>query len=239
MSAATLFRAVLNVSRVVADFASLGIEIEVGDDFEMYRRLRRSQSQRPGLYPMFDIGASYVDSTNGFWIAGFDAEGEVLHTQAFRLLDLAGVTLRQHLRTHRFKYITPGACADPDRAEYTGPPGLDILTGRVVYQGDFWIRNGRGGRNRQHFVPLLSRTGYEVMTELWAPDFVFGLVPTRLTGKGLAHRYGFAHIEPGVWRGAKGDIVDEDTLCWLNAAEVSDLLETPLPSMSPATARRA
>ncbi len=238
MSAAKLFNAILNVSGVVADFRSIGITIEIGDDFERYRRLRLGQEDRGGLFPMFDIAASFIDHTNGFWIVGRNGDGSPVHTQAFRLLDLTDMTLRQHLRMHRLKYITPGTSPDPDRSEYTGPPGLDIITGRVVYQGDFWLKNGRGGRNRQHFVPLLSRTGYDVLMQLWAPDYIFGLVPTRLAARGLAPRYGFSQIEPGVWRGPDNEITDEDTLCWLSAADVHDLLATEAQSISPATARR-
>ncbi|MDJ0821599.1 MAG: hypothetical protein QNJ09_07290 [Paracoccaceae bacterium] len=239
MSAAKLFTSILSISRVVADFQSVGIRLEVGDDFEDYRRLRLAQDGRDPMYPMFDIAASYIDHSNGFWIAGFNPDGALVHTQAFRLLDMNEVTLREHLRTHRLKYITPGTSPEPDRTLFTGPPGLDVITGRVVYQGDFWLGHGRGGRNRLHFVPLLSRTGYEIVTQLWAPDYVFGLVPSRLAARGLAPRYGFTQIEPGVWRGPRNEITDEDTLCWLNAADIGTLLASEPPSISPATARRA
>jgi hypothetical protein len=65
--------------------------------------------------PMFDVASSYVDSRNGFWVCAFDANDELIHTQAVRMLDLSGITLGTHLDDHRHKYITPDTTPDPDK----------------------------------------------------------------------------------------------------------------------------
>ena len=87
-----------------------------------------------------------------------------------RLLDLTGVTLGQHLNMHRHKYITPNSTPDPDRTFYRGPLALQKITGKVVYQGDFWIKSGQKGNRRPGFLPLLSRIAIEIALSTWVPE---------------------------------------------------------------------
>jgi len=90
----------------------LGMTLEIGTDFSAYYRLRAEQNDRSPVYPMFDATCSYVDETNGLWIAGRSDDGALQHTQAICMLDLKGITLREHFRRHKVKYLTPGLVDD-------------------------------------------------------------------------------------------------------------------------------
>ena len=238
-----VFELVKTLSQTLKDLEKAGIRVEVGDDFGEYRMLRNAQEDRAPLYPMFDVTRSYVDQSNGFWICGFTPEGQIIHTQAVRLFDLAGVTLETHLNTHRHKYITPDTTPDPDKTFYTGPKALQNVTGRVCYQGDFWLHaRGLGGPRSQGATALLSRILFEIMVGAWDPSYVFAFVPKRLGAKGAHLRYGYAHCEPGRWLGPDQQVTEEDYLIWMSAADMANTfsqdgrIDTPLAVKSPAPA---
>lgn len=225
MLPSSLFKIVTSLSGILRDLEGMGIHVEVGDDFAKYRAYRGQQPDRGAIYPMFDVTSSYVDRRNGFWICGFDENGDLIHTQAVRLLDLSGVSLGAHLNDHRHKYITPDTTPDPDLTFYSGPEALGTITGQVCYQGDFWLRaNGLGGPRSQGATALLSRVLFEIMVAAWNPSFVFALVPKRLGAKGAHLRYGYTHCEPGRWLGPDQQVTEEDYLIWMGAKDMANML---------------
>ena len=128
MSPSRLFELTKNLSNSLGELNNTGIHIEIGDDFAKYQSYRSQQSDRGPIYPMFDVASSYIDHTNGFWVCGFNANGELVHTQAVRLLDMSHASLATHLKIHRHKYITPDTTPDPDR----GLRPLKRLLGKCV-----------------------------------------------------------------------------------------------------------
>lgn len=225
MSPNKIFGLVANVAGIVNELKQLGIHVEFGDDFAKYRSYRIRQTDRSPMYPMFDVTSSYIDGSNGFWVCGFDSDGELIHTQAVRYLNLSGVSLSEHLDMHRHKYITPDTTPDPDRTFFSGPDAMDKITGRVCYQGEFWLRAlGLGGPRSQGATALLSRLLLELMMGSWNPDFVFALVPKRLAEKGAHLRYGYFHCAPGQWIGPDQQVTEEDYLIWMSADDMTNAL---------------
>ena len=232
MSAFSLYRMIMNVANVAKELETAGMRIEIGDDFAAYRLLRNAQLDRPAIYPMFDVASSYVDKSNAFWICGFNERDELVHTQAMRLLDLNGITLGQHMNTHRHKYITPNSTPDPDRTFYKRPLALEKITGKVVYHGEFWLKDGDDGKRKRGFPPLLARIAFEMALTTWVPNYCFGFIHTPLASKGMPYHYGYTHCEPGSWYGPDAQITDEDCIVWMNTKEMVHLLKTPAQALS-------
>ena len=232
MSARRIFEMVRNVSSILNELENLGIRVELGDDFSRYRAYRTAQTDRGDMYPMFDVAKSYIDETNGFWVCGFNQEDELIHTQAVCLLDLHNITLERHLDIHKQKYITPNTTPDPDLTFFKGPDSLKKITGRVCYQGEFWLPGrGLGGPRSQGTTPLLSRLLFEMMYRSFEPDFVFALVPKQLAARGAHLRYGYNHCEPGRWVGPDQQVTDEDYLIWMSAEDLSNTLDAEPQSL--------
>ena len=222
----------MKVSGIVRELEDGGMRVEIGDDFARYRALRTAQFDRSPMYPMFDTACSYVDGKNGFWICGFGENGELLHTQAVRLLDLKGTTLDRHLDDHRHKYITPDTTPDPDLTFYSGPEVLGAITGRVCYHGDFWLASrGLGGPRSQGATSLLSRIMFEIMVQSWEPDFLFAFVPKQLAAKGAHLRYGYSHCEPGKWLGPDQQVTEEDFMIWMSARDLQNAIASEPQSL--------
>ncbi|MEP0566066.1 MAG: hypothetical protein ABJC64_16765 [Paracoccaceae bacterium] len=232
MTALNLFTTITNVSNLVSELESAGVYLEIGGDFASYRRLRNRQTDRSQLFPMFDVASSYVDATNAFWVCGFDQNNELVHTQAIRMLDLHNMSLAEHLREHRHKYITPDTSPDPDRTYFSELPALERISGRVCYHGEFWIKGGKGGHRSQGFTALLSRIVFELALKLWSPDYVFGFVPMPLAMKGIPIRYGYSHCEFGVWHGPEQEVTSEESLVWMSNEDIHAFLETTPRSLS-------
>lgn len=225
MSAREIFGMIKNVSGIIRELEDAGMRVEIGDDFSEYRFYRNAQTDRTCMYPMFDVASSYIDASNGFWVCGFNQSGELIHTQAVRLLDLSDVSLEQHLKVHRHKYITPDTTPDPDLTFYSGPEALATITGQVCYHGEFWLpARGLGGPRSQGVTPLLSRILFELMYRSWEPNYVFALVPKQLAARGAHLRYGYSHCEPGRWLGPDQQVTEEDFLIWMSAKDLSNAL---------------
>lgn len=234
-----LFETITRFANVLSELDDAGIRIEVGDDFQRYRHYRAQCVDRKPVYPMFDVESSYIDHTNGFWVCGFEPGGEVIHTQAVRLLNLQSGTLDQHLKTHRHKYIAPDSTPDPDRTVFVGPRALGVVTGEVGYHGDFWVRSkGLGGPRSQGATAILSRMLLEIVELAWQPSYVFAFVPKRLAVKGTHLRYGYVHCEPGRWIGPDEQITDEDHLIWMDAGDLSAMCAEAPPTMRAQTLPR-
>lgn len=230
-SPSRLFELSTRLSGTVRELEEAGIRIQIGDDFARYRIYRSKLPDRGPIYPMFDVASSYIDHTNGFWICGFNADGDLIHTQAVRLLDMSGISLGTHLDSHRHKYITPDSTPDPDRTFYSGPDALQSITGKVCYQGEFWLRaQGLGGPRSQGATSLLSRILLEIAVAAWNPSYVFALVPQRLAAKGAHLRYCYNHCEPGQWVGPDQQVTEEDYLIWMEAKELARSLARTRPS---------
>jgi hypothetical protein len=228
-----LFQTVTRFAGVLEELEEAGIHVKSGDDFQEYRRHRAQQSDRKPIYPMFDVERSYVDHTNGFWICGFDPDGELIHSQAVRLLDLQGASLAEHLKIHRHKYITPDSTPDPDKTTYMGPRALETITGKVGYHGDFWLRSkGLAGPRSHGATAALSRILLEMVGLAWGPSFMFAFVPKALAAKGVHLRYGYSHCEPGRWVGPDQQITDEDHLIWMSSGDMAALFAEAPPRMS-------
>ena len=205
-----------------------GMTIEVGSDFLAYRRLRLPQAAMRPVYPMFDIASCYIDAGNGFWIAGHDAEGRLVHTQAMRLLPFGDGTLGDHLRVHGMKYVTPGLTATPEDASYHVGRPLSLLAGRVCYHGEFWVAGGPDGFRGGGMTNLLSRLMFELTQARFEPDYVFGFIDAANALNGTPMRHCYFHGEPGTWRLPTGRILAEEWLVWMSAADIQALLAEPV-----------
>lgn len=232
MLAQDYFEKTLRVADIVSALNELGISVQTGSDFVAYRLLRKQQSHSRPIYPMFDVGCSFIDGSNGLWIAGWDEQGDLVHTQAMRLIELGPADLRAHMRDHRLKYVTPGAVEEPEFAAFHADGGLDTVRGRVCYHGEFWLAQNARGSSGSGAVALLSRLAFELAHAIWAPDYVFGFVAAPHALNGTPARHGYFHGVPGTWRARDGGVFAEEWLVWMSANDITACLRTPFDMAS-------
>lgn len=208
--------------RVYDDAASKkGIKISVGFDFSEYVAITRTIPTKGKTYPNFRPDRSPIESGEGYWVVGVDKNDDIVLTEAARLYHLRSTDFAELLESLKAFYAEPTTHAHPkDRCTCTAPSAKTI-TGKVVYQGDRWVRRDFRGQGVPKIIAGLARG---VSFALWAPDFVCGLVARRLLDKGSV--YGYAHQEPGlILQLVEEQIMDDEWLTWLTGEELRRLVD--------------
>ncbi len=202
------------------------IKIEVSSNFDEFRNLRKSQTDRPPLSPVFDPAVSDLGSKNAFWIKGSNSEGEVVHTQAMRLNDLTDCNLAEHLYQRRVAYIPPGVSVDIDRSDFGSAPASRFITGDVCYHGELWLKGGNNGLRGGGLTSALPRLALGLALLEWSPDYVFGLVHPLAACKGLVAREGYMHLAPGgiLWQQTEEQEVFEEWLVWMSREDIQHVM---------------
>lgn len=201
----------------------LGINIQFSRDFHELARIQAKLEKAP-LTPMFDPRFSDIGPHNGFWMKGVTEGGEIVHTQAARIDDLGNGTLCAFLESMEAYYRFP----DQHRAagEYCLSPAKATkrITGRVCYQGEFWLKGGAHGMRGRHLVAPLCQLAKSLILTLWQPDFTYAMVQPRIVHSGMVRHYAYTQMEPHgiIWhRPQLGQTLDEWVI-WRSGWELED-----------------
>lgn len=100
------------------------------------------------------------------------------------------------------------------------PPVADEMAGRLVYFGDFFLRQGAKGRNGVDPVAM-SAYFFATVARKWNADWIFGFAKDRNIKRGLAAKYMAARLYPGAirWRVEGENRFDQD---WLLCSDRRD-----------------
>jgi len=171
-----------------------GIRLSLHQDFGLLRQINeRSRASWGKLVPIFNPEHSDLDPTNSFWIAGYDADGEIVATQAARFLPLQHSSLAEELRSLRLFYRAPGPhLAAGERCEVLAP-SAPAITGRVVFSGGGWYHPRCRGTGLSGILPRISRA---YAHSRWETDYTVSMVEPVLTEKGVVRSYGYSRVEP-------------------------------------------
>ena len=171
-----------------------GVRLSLHQDFDLLRQVNeQSRSSWGKLVPIFNIEHSDLDPANSFWIAGRDAEGEIVATQAARFLPLWESSLADELTSLRLFYRAPEPhLASGERCEVLVPSAAAI-TGRVVFSGGGWYHPRCRGTGLSAILPRISRA---YAHSRWETDYTVSMVEPVLTEKGVVRSYGYSKVEP-------------------------------------------
>ena len=177
-------------------FRRYGIELETGTDFEEYREILAYGRPNHTLGAPFDPMLHQLGGKQALWIVGRDENGEIMHTQALRLIALGDECLGGFLRRAFHEFPPSGLNIDLERSKYRAGPGAKRITGNVVYHGEVWLGGTSGEFRATGLSGILGRFAFLTAIRTWAPDFVFGFIPKTVAHKGFVERQGYMHAEP-------------------------------------------
>jgi hypothetical protein len=171
-----------------------GVRLSLHQDFGLLRQVNeRSRTSWGRLVPIFNPEHSDLDPANSFWIAGYDADGEIVATQAARHLPLQQSSLAAELASLRLFYRDPGPhLAAGERCEVLAPSAAAI-TGSVVFSGGGWYHPRCRGTGLSSILPRISRAYAHAR---WLTDYTVSMVEPVLTEKGVVRSYGYSKVEP-------------------------------------------
>ncbi|MGY3573018.1 hypothetical protein [Bradyrhizobium sp. USDA 4504] len=216
----------LLVSRFLQEYDAAAlqknIKISIGFDFHEYVSITGATPTKTATYPIFRPDRSPIKLGEGYWMMGVDPNNQVALLEAARLYDLSYGNFAEHLESLKAFYADPTLYSRPqDRCTCTAP-SAKIMTGKVAYHGDRWIRKDFRGKGVSKIMAGIARG---VSFAMWMPDFLCALVSRRRLEKGSL--YGYAHYEPGgsILRLIEEGIVDDDWLIWLTGEELRSLVD--------------
>lgn len=173
-----------------------GIHLTTGTDFTLYRELLAIGRPDHILGAPFDPDLHDLNERNAVWIVGQDDNGNVMHTQALRVLDLQGQTLATYLRKNFRDFPPSGLDLDMRRSRFKAGPGPKRIAGTVVYHGEVWMGGEQGQFRGSGLSSILGRYAFLTAIRQFAPDYVFGFMPKPVAFKGFVERQGYMHAEP-------------------------------------------
>ncbi|MEQ6249059.1 hypothetical protein ABMC89_09235 [Sulfitobacter sp. HNIBRBA3233] len=207
-----------------------GIGLEVGYDFEMYRKHLAKARPDHTLGAPFDPLLQDIRPGNAFWIIGRNREGDIIHTQALRMLSLAEMTVADYLAANFRAFPPSDVDLDLPRSRYRAGPGARRMTGQVAYHGEFWIGGADKQFRGQGVSCVLGRYGFWEAIQHWDPDHIIAFILKPVAFKGLVERAGWMHTDPCAlrWFERDNEIPMETFMAYMHREDLSFLLELPL-----------
>ncbi len=174
--------------------SELGITIEIGSDFDFFCSIPKLQPERHPVSPIFDPDEAFIADPNGFWLIGRDAAGEIVLTQAIKLIPVGDAGFLTHLTENLADYRPKGDRLDISKSRIVLTDRAASLSGDLCYYGELWIKRTYRGSCLTAVMPRLM---FAIAIAKWSPNVVFGVMEPLAACKGLAAREGFMHLEQG------------------------------------------
>jgi len=205
---------------------NLGLELTIGYDFELYRAIAETARPNHKVGLPFDPTRHHLGSGNACWIIGRDADGNVIHTQACRVIDLGDESMADYLEGHFTDFPPPVDGIDYARSGYRPGPSAQRMFGKVSYHGEFWISESDTRLRGSGLSARLAQFGYEQAGRHWDPDHFFAFILDPVACKGLAARAGWMHTQPKAlhWMFEGQDIPVETFFCHLGRDDLHYLM---------------
>lgn len=218
-----------HISTITRMMFDAGIYLTIGTDFKTFKAHCGTQPDKGHVHPAFNQEKMKDREIEGIWIIGRSRSGEVIHTQAIRLIDLSEQTLPAHIAANWSEFTLHGYNLDLEKTEICMTQSATQIRGRVTYHGELWLKGGPTGIRGGATVILLTRLMLLLANERWSPDYMIGLQSPMTACRGLSTREGYARCEQRsiLWYPKDGSDPIEDWLVWMNAEEADFNLRLP------------
>lgn len=219
------------------DLVCRGVHLRIGRNFDTLQMHISSAPTRPKLHEQFDPLGDMDGAVDAFWICGFNADGDLVHTQAASLLDLNHSTVAQHIQKCLPRYTPKGPPVVPSSIRARPGPKAKRMSGNVVYHGEMWLVDEL---RDQSASSLLTRMGILLAVREWQPDAVFGLMNWDLACQGLNMRIGYTHCEPMTvtWTRKDNGADHHVWMVYLEKEDIDFLIDLPAIDFARALANR-
>jgi len=211
-----------------ADIAKeTGVSLQIGTCFAEYGKLVSTHLPEHLVGQPFDHSQNNFTPDSGFWIAGWNKSGVLVHKQAVRIIEMAGRTMADYMAQSYTQYLPKDFDLDRVNSYYNPGPAARRIKGNVCYHGDLWLSSDYRGTG---LVNVLARFALATALLRWAPDYVMGFMERPLAFRGLGEREGYMHSEPGAMylHRNHSDQVMEGVMVWMAREDMSHLLTIPL-----------
>jgi len=215
-----------------------GIKLTIGSDFDEYSEIVAQERPMQKLGAPFDPSTHELRESTAFWMIGRNEDGELIHTQAAKRIQLGARPLSSYLLRQFRAFPPPLKGVDLRRSRFRATPGTHKIEGTAAYHGEFWVAPERGKYRGVGLAPVLGRTGMLEMMQRWDPDWIYGFILNVVAFKGFAARIGYLHLEPSAlkWVVEGRDAPIDTFLAYNSREDLEYLLDIPLGDVMPEAA---
>jgi len=204
--------------------------LTMGDDFDEYSQIVANHRPDQPLGAPFDPSKQFLPRSKGIWVIGRNAKGQVVHTQAMRLLDLADQSLAQYMQARFHDFPPGGVDLDLEGSWFRPGPASYRINGRVCYHGEMWLNDESGAYRGRGVVDILSRVAFLSCLIHWQPDFLIGFMLRPVARRGLAEREGYMHTDPYClsWKVRNRNTPLDCNMVWMGHDDLRHIMHVPL-----------
>ncbi len=237
MTISDVFDGARMLTETVSTLQANQIFVTVGDDFEEYARIVKEGRPEQPLGPPFDPEMQFLPTSRGIWVVGHNPQGQLVHTQAMRLLDLCDQTLARYMSSRYGEFPPGGVGIDMDGSWFRAGPGAKRITGRACYHGEMWLKDDAAYRGRG-LIDHLARFAFLTALLHWQPDFIFGFIVRTVARRGLAEREGYMHSDPYClsWKIDGRNEPLDCNMVWMEIDDIRHVMHVPLEHKEPVAA---
>jgi hypothetical protein len=164
-----------------------GILLRLRHDFDELVQLNKFYVVRDLWYPILDAfnpRCTELTPENAFWISGENEDGEVVLTNACRVLDWSGTSLAEQACSLWYGYDAGQRCVvTADMAHQ--------ITGVVAWGGASWVRPDFRGRQLSYLTPRILKA---YACARWPIDWSICYIGIENVRRGLAATYGHQNL---------------------------------------------
>lgn len=168
-----------------------GITIRVRHDFDGLCDINKFYVDKRLWYPMIDAfnpRCSDLRPDNAFWLSGENENGEIVLTNACKIMDLTGTNLAEQARTLWYGSDKGQACDITAKAAWE-------ISGIVAWGGAAWVHPDYRGRHLSYVTPRILKA-YACAT--WPVDWSICYIGADNVSKGLAAVYGHQNLSHSI-----------------------------------------
>ena len=160
---------------------------------------------------------------------GYRDDGEIVCTQAMKLLDLGDSSLQEYLSEHIWEIHPYGFDPEVSDARCFLSSEARKISGVITYHGELWLKGGAQGVRGGSLAILLTRLILLESLARWNPDFMIGLQSPVTACRGLSIKEGYMRLEQRsvVWHKEKTGELLEGWLVWMSGKEANFNLRIP------------
>mmetsp|Transcript_22284 Transcript_22284/g.35493 ORF Transcript_22284/g.35493 Transcript_22284/m.35493 type:complete len:226 (+) Transcript_22284:566-1243(+) len=212
---------------------SQGVFLRLGKNLDHFAEHIERAPERYDLHDQFDPRGDLDGATSAFWVCGFDGDGNLVHTQAAKLLELGKRSIADHVAAHLWNYNPKAQPLIKSSIKTMAGPKISNIRGRVVYHGEMWLQK----RLRDRGTPaIVNRLGMLLAVREWDPDAIFGPMSWTLACEGFNMRIGYHHSEPMTvtWQKKTGNAQHQLWAVFMERDDIEFLLNLPAVEFSSA-----
>lgn len=173
MSIHNTFEGAQFIAKTAEIAKEIGVSLRIGTCFAEYGHLVSTHLPEHLVGQPFDHSKNNFTSESGFWIAGWNENGVLVHKQAVRKIDMSGRPLAEYMAQNYTKFLPKDFDLDHVKSSYCPGPAARRIKGKVCYHGDLWLSSDYRGTG---LVNVLARFSLATALLRWAPDYVVGFM---------------------------------------------------------------